>query len=205
MLQFNQESGHSRDVFLNSFVMKLYIKNMVCPRCIMAVENIFKDLSIATLDVRLGEVVLNDPIDKNQTAVLRKELDKLGFELLDNSQQQLIEQIKAIVIKQVHYTDEQNSNISDRLVSELHRDYSYLSKLFSTTEGITIEHFAILQKIERVKELLTYDQLNLSEIADELSYSSVSHLSAQFKKITGLTPTQFKQQGIDLRRGLEEI
>lgn len=185
--------------------MKLYIKNMVCPRCIMAVENIFEHLNIPTLDVRLGEVVLNHQIDKEQTAVLRKELDKLGFELLDNSQQQLIEQIKAIVIKQVHYTDEQNSNISDWLVSELHRDYSYLSKLFSTTEGITIEHFVILQKIERVKELLTYDQLNLSEIADQLSYSSVSHLSAQFKKITGLTPTQFKQQGIDLRRGLEEI
>lgn len=185
--------------------MKLYIKNMVCPRCIMAVENILNHLNISALDIRLGEVVLKEDINKEQTSVLRKELGRLGFELLDNNQQQLIEQIKAIVIRQVHYTDEQNLNISNILVSELHRDYSYLSKLFSTTEGITIEHFVILQKIERVKELLTYDQQTLSEIADELSYSSVAHLSAQFKKVTGLTPTQFKQQGIDLRRGLEEI
>lgn len=185
--------------------MKLYIKNMVCPRCIMAVENIFTQLNIPVLDVRLGEVVLSSAIDKEQTNILRKDLEKLGFELLDDSQQQIIEQIKAIVIRQIHHTEEQNSTISDILVSELHRDYSYLSKLFSTTEGITIEHFAILQRIERVKELLTYDQQTLSEIADELSYSSVAHLSAQFKKVTGLTPTQFKQQGIDLRRGLEEI
>lgn len=185
--------------------MKLYIKNMVCPRCIMAVETILNQLNIPALDIRLGEVVLNSEIDKEQTTALRKELDRLGFELLDDSQQQLIEQIKAIVINQIHHTEEQNSNISDILVSELHRDYSYLSKLFSTTEGITIEHFVILQKIERVKELLTYDQQTLSEIADELSYSSVAHLSAQFKKVTGLTPTQFKQQGIELRRGLEEI
>lgn len=185
--------------------MKLYIKNMVCPRCIMAVENIFNQLNIPVLDVRLGEVVLSDAIDKEQTNILRRDLEKLGFELLDDSQQQIIEQIKAIVIRQIHHTEEQNANISDILVSELHRDYSYLSKLFSTTEGITIEHFVILQKIERVKELLSYDQQTLSEIADELSYSSVAHLSAQFKKVTGLTPTQFKQQGIDLRRGLEEI
>ncbi len=178
---------------------------MVCPRCIMAVENILNHLNISPLDIRLGEVVLKEDINKEQTSVLRKELGRLGFELLDNNQQQLIEKIKAIAIKQVHYTDEQNLNISNILVSELHRDYSYLSKLFSTTEGITIEHFVILQKIERVKELLTYDQQTLSEIADELSYSSVAHLSAQFKKVTGLTPTQFKQQGIDLRRGLEEI
>ena len=185
--------------------MKLYIKNMVCPRCIMAVENILNHLSITPLDVRLGEVVLKEDINKEQTDVVRKELTKLGIELLDNNQQQLIEQIKAIVIRQIHYTDQQNPNISDLLIAELHRDYSYLSKLFSTTEGITIEHFVILQKIERVKELLTYDQQTLSEIADELSYSSVAHLSAQFKKVTGLTPTQFKQQGIDLRRGLEQI
>ncbi|PXV69044.1 AraC-like DNA-binding protein [Dysgonomonas alginatilytica] len=185
--------------------MKLYIKNMVCPRCIMAVENTLNQLNIISLDVRLGEVVLANEIDKNQLSILRKELSNLGFELLDDSQQQLIEQIKAIAIKHVHYNDEQNLNISELLVSELHRDYSYLSKLFSTTEGITIEHFVILQKIERVKELLTYDLQTLSEIADELGYSSVAHLSAQFKKVTGLTPTRFKQQGIDLRRGLDQI
>ncbi|WP_050710177.1 MULTISPECIES: helix-turn-helix domain-containing protein [unclassified Dysgonomonas] len=185
--------------------MKLYIKNMVCPRCIMAVQNILNQLNITSLDVRLGEVVLANEIDKDQLNILRKELSNLGFELLDNSQQQLIEQIKASAIKLVHYNNEQNINLSELLTSELHRDYSYLSKLFSTTEGITIEHFVILQKIERVKELLTYDQQTLSEIADELGYSSVAHLSAQFKKVTGLTPTQFKQQGIDLRRGLDQI
>ncbi|MBD8346349.1 AraC family transcriptional regulator [Dysgonomonas sp. GY617] len=178
---------------------------MVCPRCIMAVQNILNQLNITSLDVRLGEVVLANEIDKDQLNILRKELSNLGFELLDNSQQQLIEQIKASAIKLVHYNNEQNINLSELLTSELHRDYSYLSKLFSTTEGITIEHFVILQKIERVKELLTYDQQTLSEIADELGYSSVAHLSAQFKKVTGLTPTQFKQQGIDLRRGLDQI
>lgn len=185
--------------------MKLYIKNMVCPRCIMAVENILKQLGIVPLDVRLGEVVLANEIDKSQIAALRKELSNLGFELLDDSQQKLVEQIKALVIEQIHFNKEQNLNISEILVSELHRDYSFLSKLFSTTEGVTIEHFVILQKIERVKELLTYDQQTLSEIADELAYSSVAHLSAQFKKVTGLTPTRFKQQGIDLRRGLDQI
>ena len=178
---------------------------MVCPRCIMAVQNILNQLDIISLDVRLGEVVLANEIDKNQLNILRKELSNLGFELLDDSQQQLIEQIKASAIKLVHYNNEQSLNLSELLTSELHRDYSYLSKLFSTTEGITIEHFVILQKIERVKELLTYDQQTLSEIADELGYSSVAHLSAQFKKVTGLTPTQFKQQGIDLRRGLDQI
>lgn len=178
---------------------------MVCPRCIIAVQNILNQLDITSLDVRLGEVVLANDIDKDQLNILRKELSNLGFELLDNSQQQLIEQIKASAIKLVHYHNEQNLNLSELLTSELHRDYSYLSKLFSTTEGITIEHFVILQKIERVKELLTYDQQTLSEIADELGYSSVAHLSAQFKKVTGLTPTQFKQQGIDLRRGLDQI
>lgn len=178
---------------------------MVCPRCIMAVSDILNRLDITSLDVRLGEVVLNNEISKEQTDLLRIELYKLGFELLDNNQQQLIERIKAIIIDRIHYTPKHGINISDILVSELHRDYSYLSKLFSTTEGITIEHFVILQKIERVKELLTYDLQTLSEIADELSYSSVAHLSAQFKKVTGLTPSQFKQQGIHLRRGLEEI
>jgi len=185
--------------------MKLYIKNMVCPRCILAVEGILKKLNIDFIDVKLGEVILENMPDENQVKALQVELEALGFKILTNSQQQNIDKIKSIIIEHVHFKDDANFNISKILTSELNRDYSYLSKLFSTTEGITIEHYFILQKIERVKELLCYDQQTLSEIALEMGYSSVSHLSAQFKKITGLTPSQFKAQGIRLRRGLDNL
>lgn len=178
---------------------------MVCPRCIMAVEDILAQLNIEALDIRLGEVILTNTLDTEQIQILREKLSNIGFELLDNDQQKMIEQIKTIIISQVQTEGSNNQNISEILVQKLHRDYSSISKLFSTTEGITIEHFVILQKIEKVKELLTYDQLTISEIADILRYSSVAHLSAQFKKVTGLTPSLFKTQGGGLRKGLDSI
>lgn len=178
---------------------------MVCPRCILAVERIFDDLNIKTIEVRLGEAILSQDISDTNLEKVRLELSSYGFELLDDRQQQIIEQIKALIISQVHYSEDRNDNISEIISDQLHKDYSSLSKLFSTTEGITIEQFTILQRIERVKELISYNQKTLSEIAFDMKYSSVAHLSGQFKKITGLTPSQFKAQGISLRKGLNEV
>lgn len=185
--------------------MKLFIKNMVCPRCIMAVEDVLRNQYIHVLDIKLGEVITKNDLNKSQLNRLEKELKKLGFELLNDSQQQTIEKVKSIIIDHIHYKKEQESNFSHILSSTLSKDYSYLSKLFSATEGITIEHFVILQKTERVKELLTYNQMTLSEIAIEMGYSSVAHLSSQFKKATGLTPSQFRAQGIGLRQPLDNV
>lgn len=185
--------------------MKLYIKNMVCPRCIMAVENILNRQGIQPLDVRLGEVIVAKYLDDADIQSFRSALESVGFELLDDNQQQLIEQIKTTIINHIHFSGENGFNISEILTNDLHKDYSLLSKLFSSTEGITIEHYTILQKIEKAKELLTYNKQTLSEIAFALGYSSVSHLSSQFKKVTGLTPTQFKAQGVDLRKSLDRL
>lgn len=185
--------------------MKLYIKNMVCPRCIMAVENILNRQGIQPLDVRLGEVIVAKDLDDADIQSFRSALESVGFELLDDNQQQLIEQIKTTIINYIHFSGENGFNISEILTNDLHKDYSLLSKLFSSTEGITIEHYTILQKIEKAKELLTYNKQTLSEIAFALGYSSVSHLSSQFKKVTGLTPTQFKAQGVDLRKSLDRL
>lgn len=181
--------------------MNIYIKNMVCPRCIMAVESIFNEMGINKIQVRLGEVSVFEEFAPSQIPELRSKLETLGFELLDDKQQQLIEKIKNTIISNIEHC----KKLSEILSSELNRDYSALSKLFSSTEGITIEQYAIIQKIERVKELLSYDQLSLSEIAFRLNYSSVAHLSSQFKKTTGFTPSEFKAQGIKLRKSLDSI
>lgn len=180
---------------------------MVCPRCKLAVENELKQLGLHPLKIDLGEVVIKeDELSKQLLQQLSANLNNLGFELLDDKKQKLIEQIKTLIIKSVHYNKEQPSkNYSTIIAENLHHDYSYLSKLFSETEGITIEQFIINQKIERVKELLVYDEKSLSEIAFETGYSSVAHLSAQFKKVTGLTPTAFKQSGIHHRKTLDNL
>lgn len=178
---------------------------MVCPRCIMAVENILNRQGIQPLDVRLGEVIVAKDLDDADIQSFRSALESVGFELLDDNQQQLIEQIKTTIINHIQFSGENGFNISEILTNDLHKDYSLLSKLFSSTEGITIEHYTILQKIEKAKELLTYNKQTLSEIAFALGYSSVSHLSSQFKKVTGLTPTQFKAQGVDLRKSLDRL
>lgn len=185
--------------------MKLYIKNMVCPRCIMAVENILVSQGIQPLDVRLGEVIVAREMNGEEIKAFRLALETVGFELLDDNQQQLIELIKTTIINHIHFSGESGFNMSEILSRELKKDYSLLSKLFSVTEGITIEHYTILQKIEKAKELLTYNKQTLSEIAFALGYSSVAHLSSQFKKVTGLTPSQFKSQGIGLRKSIDRL
>ena len=183
----------------------LHIRNMVCPRCIAAVEGQLKEAGLEPLQIKLGEVVLAEPPTKEQEENLRKGLQGLGFELLDDVRARQIQKIKDIVVQHVHYSEDSKFPFADILAKALHRDYSYLSKLFSETEGITIEQFVILQKIERVKELLIYNEKSLSEIAYILGYSSVAHLSAQFKKVTGLTPSAFKTIGNDLRKPLDGL
>lgn len=185
--------------------MKLYIKNMVCPRCVNAVEQIIKSVDAKPIYVRLGEVLLQDPISADQVGSVKTQLQKLGFELLDDSLKKQVDKIKSVVIEHIHYTEDEKFIFSEVLSKELNKEYSAISKLFSETEGITIEQYVILQKIEKVKELLAYNEMNLKEISFKLGYSSVSHLSAQFKKVTGLTPTEFKAQGIHLRKFLNEV
>jgi len=188
--------------------MELFIKNMVCPRCIAAVEATLNDLGMPPLYVRLGEVRLATAPAKANLAELDRRLKSQGFELLDDVRRRQIGQIKTLIIERIHYPPDDRPGkesplLSDYLSRQLHREYSQLSKLFSETEGITIEQYAILQRIEKVKELLTYNEMSLGQIADQLNYSSIAHLSAQFKKVTGLTPTQFRAQGI--RRPLDGL
>jgi AraC-like DNA-binding protein len=179
---------------------------MVCNRCILVVQQELDKLQIDSRNITLGEVETTTELPKEKVEQLSQNLSALGFELLDNSKQQLIEKIKNIIIKQVHHTQEENNhNYSEILSKALHKDYSYLSSLFSEVEGITIEKFLINQKIEKVKELIIYDELSLSEIAYQLGYSSVAHLSTQFKKVTGLTPSHFRQVGQNKRKPLDKI
>lgn len=167
---------------------------MVCSRCKMVVKSEFEKLGLHTISVELGEVELQDEITENQKRDLLLSLHSLGFDLLDDKKSKTIEKIKTIIIDLVHYkNNELKINLSDYLVENLNQDYSTLSNLFSETENTTIEKYFISQKIEKVKELLIYNELSLSEIADILNYSNVAHLSNQFKKITGFTPTYFKQ------------
>jgi AraC family transcriptional regulator len=185
--------------------MKLYIKNMVCPRCIRAVEQIIETVQAKPIYTRLGEVLLQDKLTRVQEDQLRDKLKTAGFELLDDARKQQIDKIKSIVIEHIHYTEDEKFFFPEVLSKALHKEYSIISKLFSETEGVTIEQYIIQQKIEKAKELLAYNEMNLNEIAFKLGYSSVAHLSAQFKKITGLTPTMFKAQGIHLRKFLDEV
>ena len=183
--------------------MKLHIKNMVCPRCISAVGQLLQNIRAGVAYVQLGEVLLTKPLDEKQLAAFKSELEKIGFELLDDSRTRQIEKIKSIVIDRVHNQKDGKFVFAEVISHELNKEYSALSKLFSETEGITIEQFVIQQKIEKVKELLAYDEMNLSEIAFKLGYSSVAHLSSQFKKMTGLTPSGFKAQGIHHRNPID--
>ncbi len=186
--------------------MNLYIKNMVCNRCIMVVKQELDKLGIEHGNVNLGEVELKKPLTAGQLGNLSKSLDALGFELLDDGRQKIIEKIKNVIIQHIHHNEDlEQFNFSSILSSELHRDYSYLSKLFSEVEGITIEKYIIHQKIEKVKELIMYKELNLSEIAFKLGYSSVAHLSSQFKKVTGLTPSHFREVAQNKRKPLDKV
>ncbi|MBB2949394.1 MULTISPECIES: AraC family transcriptional regulator [Sphingobacterium] len=184
----------------------LYIKNMVCDRCIMVVQSELKKLDIQTENVTLGKVALKQELSDDQIKMLNENLLARGFEVIDDKKSQIIEGIKNVIIELVHYQDsETKNNLSDILSNKLQHDYNYLSNLFSEVESTTIEKYFIAQKIEKVKELLGYDELSLSEIADSLNYSSVAYLSNQFKKVTGLTPSQFKQIKEDKRTPLDEV
>jgi len=185
--------------------VKIAIKNMVCPRCVQAVSQVFSTLGITPLDVRLGEAIVAKPLTTAQSLELKHRLQANGFELLDDQQQQLVEKIKAVIIDHVHHLEDDHFVFTEVLPDQLNREYSQLSKLFSEKEGITIEHYVILQRMEKVKELLSYNELTLSEIAYRLGYSSVAYLSSQFKKITGLTPSEFKKLGINLRRPIDKL
>ena len=187
--------------------MTLHIKNMVCNRCIKVVQEELENLGIIVKNVKLGEVELADKQNSLDLKKVAQVLKDNGFELLDNRKSQLIEKVKNVVIELIHQQDEVeiNVNYSYLIHDKVGVDYHYLSNLFSSTEGITLEKYIILQRIERVKELLIYNELNLSQIADKMGYSSVAHLSAQFKKVTGLTPSAFKKLTGEHRKPLDKI
>ena len=179
---------------------------MVSLRCKMVVKDELRKLGISYSNISLGQVELTEEINQSQLENIRTALKRSGLELMDDKKSVLIEKIKDVVIEMVHYEDElPKMNFSDYLTEKLGYNYTYLANLFSETEGTTIEHFIIIHKIERVKELIIYDELNLTEIAWKLHYSSVSHLSNQFKKITGLTPSFFKSLKDKKRSNLENL
>ncbi|HNP47290.1 MAG TPA: AraC family transcriptional regulator [Bacteroidia bacterium] len=186
--------------------MKLYIKYMVSIRCKMMVKEELKKLGLQFVSVDLGEVDIMENISDQQREQFKIALLKSGLELMDNKKAMLIEKIKNVIIEMIHHTDElPKINFSNFLSEKLDYDYTYLANLFSETEGTTIEHFILLHKIEKVKELIIYNELNLTEIAWKLHYSSVAALSNQFKKITGLTPSFFKSLKHKRRSTLENV
>ena len=184
----------------------IFIKNMVCDRCIMVVQNELEKLGLDAKNIKLGEVILSKEITSLEKENLSKTLEPLGFEVIDDKKGRIIEKIKNIIIDLVHHQDSDvKTNLSDVLSDKLHHDYNYLSNMFSEVEGTTIEKYFIAQKVEKVKELLVYDELSLSEIANRLNYSSVAYLSNQFKKVTGLTQRHFKQIKEDKRKPLDKV
>lgn len=181
---------------------------MVCRRCILAVEDILHKAEIPFDQVLIGEIHLHDPISDAKRSELRKKLEQIGFELIDDRMSGLVESIKQNVIRKARNQlseKESKLKLSEFLSSQLHHEYTYLSSLFSSIEGRTIENYLIEQRIENAKELLTYGEMTLSQIALELDYSSTAHLSSQFKKITGLTPSHFKQIGAQKRKALDQV
>ena len=177
--------------------MTLIIKNMVCARCVRTVGRLLTAAGLEATNVQLGEVALAAPPTAAQLAALRQNLEAEGFELLDDRNSRLVEQIKNLIINEIHHDSSkkpETMNFSDFLARETGHEYSQLSKLFSGVEGVTIEKYIIAQKIERVKELLVYDELSFGEIAWQTGYSSTQHLSNQFRQVTGLTPKQFKSE-----------
>ena len=185
---------------------ELFIKNMVCNRCILVVQNELDKLGIEANNIKLGEITLKKDLTTKEREALENVLDPLGFQVIDDKKSRMIEKIKNVIIDLVHHQDnDAKTNLSDVLSDALHNDYNYLSNLFSDIEGTTIEKYFIAQKVEKAKELLVYDELSLSEIADRMNYSSVAYLSNQFKKVTGLTPSHFKQIREDKRKPLDKV
>ena len=186
--------------------MKLYIKYMVSLRCKMMVKEELKKLGLHYVIVDLGMVEILEDITQEQREQLKENLLKSGLELLDDKKSILVERIKNAIIEMIHYSEElPQVNYSDYISEKLNHNYTYLANVFSEVKGITIQQFIIIHKIERVKELILYDELNLTEISYKLHYSSVAHLSNQFKKITGLTPSFYKQLKQKRKDNLENM
>jgi AraC-like DNA-binding protein len=186
--------------------MKIYIKNMVCDRCIMVVKSEFEKIGIHPVAIELGQVELLEDWTFKDKLILSKSLNELGFEIVEDKIKITVERIKNQIIGLVHHQNlDIKINLSSYLSENLAQDYNILSNLFSDYEGTTIEHFFIKQKIEKVKELLSYNELSLSEIAFKLNYSDVAHLSNQFKKVTGITPTNFKKMDINKRIQIDQL
>ncbi|MCF6341245.1 MAG: helix-turn-helix domain-containing protein [Bacteroidales bacterium] len=185
----------------------LSIKNMVCSRCIWAVQRELKKQGLKPLKVILGTAIVEGQVDDETVRKIDLSLHHIGFELIDDKKSRLIENIRTEVINYIHYDPELlgKRNFSDYLSKKLGYDYSYLSSLFSSVEGITIEKYIILQRIEKVKELLVYDELTLSEISYRTGYSSVQHLSNQFKKTIGMSPSMFKRLQENNRKPLDKV
>lgn len=186
--------------------MKLYIKNMVSSRCKMLVKQELIKLGLHFIIVELGEVEIMEDISGDQREQVKIALFNSGLELMDDKRSILIEKIKNTVIEMVYYTDQIiKTNFSDFITKKLNHDYTYLANLFSEVQGTTIEQFVISHKIERIKELIIYGELNITEIAWKMNYSSVAHLSNQFKKVTGLSPSHFKLLKVKRRSPIEDI
>lgn len=186
--------------------MKIFVKNMVCNRCISAVSAIFNEINIKVKSINLGEVETESEVSDKDLSTIENLLQEAGFERIKDSAHQLIEKIKNFIIIKISELDiDENFLLSEFLSSKLHKDYSSLSKAFSQNENITLEQFFILQKIEKVKELLLYNELTLTEIAGKLGYKSVQHLSSQFRNITGFTPTEFKKLKVHSRKPLDQV
>ena len=193
-------------VFVKNTYLKIHIKYMVSARCKMAVKEELKKLGLHFIVVDLGEVEIMENISPEQRQQLKIALLQSGLELMDDKKAILIEKIKNTIIEAVHHSDgENNVNFSDFLSEKLGHNYTYLANLFSEVQGTTIEQFMIAHKVERIKELIIYDELNITEIAWKMNYSSVAHLSNQFKKVTGLSPSHFKQLKDKRRSPIEEI
>lgn len=186
--------------------MKLAVKNMVCNRCLIVVEQQLQALNFNVEAVGLGWVEIEAEPDANQLLAIASAFKIVGFELIDDYKAKLVEQIKNLIIETVQHSDmsELNINFSTLLAENLQKNYSYLSNLFSEQEDNTIEHYIILQKVERIKELIEYGDLNLNDIAFKMGYSSSAHLSTQFKKVTGFSPSQFRTEKLE-RKSLDHI
>lgn len=186
--------------------MRIYIKSMVSQRCKMVVKDELQKLGIQYVVIELGMVEILEPFPDEKRALLKAALLCSGLELMDDQRAILIEKIKNVIVEMIHYSDEiPQVNFSEYLSKKLGYDYTYLSNIFSETKGYTIQQYVILNKIERVKELLLYGELNLTEISYKLQYSSVAHLSNQFKKVTGLSPSYFKQLREKRKQNLETL
>ncbi|WNM17982.1 helix-turn-helix domain-containing protein [Flavobacterium capsici] len=186
--------------------MKLYIKNMVCSRCKMVVKSELEKLGLHPTMIELGEIEITEKDITPQKEALAAALQSLGFELIDDKKSKTIEKIKNLIVDLVHNKDNEiKVNLSDYITNHINQDYNSLSNLFSEVEGTTIEKYYIQQRVEKIKELIMYDELSLSEIAFQLNYSSIAHLSNQFKKVTGFSPSYFKSLKDKKRKQIEDL